>query len=86
MTFQLSESGLINVEPYAKLSYGGSEKGQKKFISGRGFAAEESGFLIDQNVLLVSINYRFFMPKFGLSEKPMVKTTYIPDVNGHKVL
>ena len=27
-------------------------------VLGRGFASEESGFLIDQNVLLVSINYR----------------------------
>ena len=40
-------------------------KMKRKFVLGRGFADEESGFLIDQNVLLVSINYRFFMPKFG---------------------
>ena len=37
-------------------------------FAGRGFASEESGFLIDQNVLLVSINYRFLMRKLGFNE------------------
>ena len=78
MTFQLRESGLMNVEPY-----GGSKNGRQKFVLGRGFASEESGFLIDQNVLLVSINYRFFMPKLGLNKKPI---NSLPDFNAYKLI
>ena len=57
-------------------------KMQRKFVLGRGFANEESGFLIDQNVLLVSINYRFFRPKFGRNANgENMKISNFPDFN-----
>ena len=31
-----------------------------RIFAGRGFSSEESGFLVDQDVVIVSINYRFF--------------------------
>ena len=71
------DGGLIDGEPLPVMVWihGGAFRiGKYQFIFifthlgydflGRGFASEESGFLIDQNVLLVSINYRFLLPKY----------------------
>jgi len=48
------DEGLVDGEPLPVMVWihGGA------FRIGRGFASQESGFLIDQNVLIVSINYR----------------------------